>query len=1058
MSATKKFKKGAIYKIELKKFMCYKNFEFYPGPGFNVILGPNGSGKSSISVAIVIGTGGELKILNRQTHLRELVLRDGKRDDAVIRIQMMEEDQSPDSLTIVSGDFYTIECRITREGSVSYKLNDVSIPKMRLRNLLKSHIKFDPTNISQVLAQDTVRKFPDLTPKDLFKVCMSTIDETNPQKELDEMNKMTTEYKALDEKLNRQSEALKAVQARYKEVCNLEEQMKQTKEIEEKIALFRNQEMALEVSKLKTKIKRSESQMREKSKSMEGAEKLVEETKKALSAFNEKETDLQKMCTEGKRAKLKFELESAAPKFKEIEAKIKRLDKNIKETEANTESKKKVIIAKIKELETQRSLIDVSAQKSLLEETKDSKATHETRSQRLADDMEVEKEHMADSNRKLDDLRNQLERLQSAEDRKLKILQKKNLDAYRAVMWLRSNKAMIGFKAPDKVYEPLFLNLSITKPEYARQLESCISAKEMDVFIAEEVDDVNLLIKVLRKEYKWEKISVAHARSQDVHRFKKPQWKSDPLLKNYPMVFLDETFECPAAIRAHLLNKKKLHLTPVFKEDPPGKFGDGFIKHYFVGTESYRYISSFYDSDPVLEWSEVEEHPNGFLNANNEDVDEEMSIVEANILKREKICKEISERQIQLLEKFEVEKRHSSNSSSELKRITHVINTARALDSEIEREKFTLKIFDSKQKRNNFEAYQNERDDLVKMLPEAQKAFDDLKSETNEKVKNAEEAEELLKKLHEDFAEQKSEHNKARAKLLELKNEIAAISETNKTLKKEFGEKVVQLPWFRKGDKSLEMPPEMKAKLAEAECKNKLYDVQAEIGILQHNLEAIALTPREVQNYRTVKKIWLEKSEEFEKLKRERDQKHSEVVNGEKALSELINNFAAKINTKFSKLMADIEFSGEVVLHRGTGELDLKNYGLQMMVKFRNRDPFQPLKSQIQSGGEKSVATALFIMALQALTPFVPIRVVDEINQGMDFRNETEVWKILMEEATKTSTQFFFIAQKFPKNLQFGEDIKFHICMNGPKLTIPAGRKVKESSFGDIAREMQGNW
>ena len=38
-------------------------------------------------------------------------------------------------------------------------------------------------------------------------------------------------------------------------------------------------------------------------------------------------------------------------------------------------------------------------------------------------------------------------------------------------------------------------------------------------------------------------------------------------------------------------------------------------------------------------------------------------------------------------------------------------------------------------------------------------------------------------------------------------------------------------------------------------------------------------------------------------------------------------------------------------------------------------------------GGERSVSTALYMMALQSLTK-VPFRCVDEINQGMDEVNE----------------------------------------------------------------------
>ena len=53
----------------------------------------------------------------------------------------------------------------------------------------------------------------------------------------------------------------------------------------------------------------------------------------------------------------------------------------------------------------------------------------------------------------------------------------------------------------------------------------------------------------------------------------------------------------------------------------------------------------------------------------------------------------------------------------------------------------------------------------------------------------------------------------------------------------------------------------------------------------------------------------------------------------------------------------------------------------------RNFALIKELTAHHQSGGERSVATALYMLALQELTT-VPFRCVDEINQGMDARNE----------------------------------------------------------------------
>ena len=49
-------------------------------------------------------------------------------------------------------------------------------------------------------------------------------------------------------------------------------------------------------------------------------------------------------------------------------------------------------------------------------------------------------------------------------------------------------------------------------------------------------------------------------------------------------------------------------------------------------------------------------------------------------------------------------------------------------------------------------------------------------------------------------------------------------------------------------------------------------------------------------------------------------------------------------------------------------------------MKFRKAEQMRELTSHYQSGGERSVSTILYLMALQELNK-CPFRVVDEINQ-----------------------------------------------------------------------------
>jgi chromosome segregation ATPase len=61
---------------------------------------------------------------------------------------------------------------------------------------------------------------------------------------------------------------------------------------------------------------------------------------------------------------------------------------------------------------------------------------------------------------------------------------------------------------------------------------------------------------------------------------------------------------------------------------------------------------------------------------------------------------------------------------------------------------------------------------------------------------------------------------------------------------------------------------------------------------------------------------------------------------------------------------------------------DYEQYGLRIKVKFRDEEQLQELTQNLQSGGERSVATAIYMISLQELTR-VPFCCVDEINQVM---------------------------------------------------------------------------
>jgi structural maintenance of chromosomes protein 5 len=79
-----------------------------------------------------------------------------------------------------------------------------------------------------------------------------------------------------------------------------------------------------------------------------------------------------------------------------------------------------------------------------------------------------------------------------------------------------------------------------------------------------------------------------------------------------------------------------------------------------------------------------------------------------------------------------------------------------------------------------------------------------------------------------------------------------------------------------------------------------------------------------------------------------------------------------------------------LVKFRYVYQLNDRFQGLKIIENYREGERLQVLTAQRQSGGERSVSTILYLMSLQQLSN-APFRVVDEINQGMDPKNERMV-------------------------------------------------------------------
>ena len=238
------------------------------------------------------------------------------------------------------------------------------------------------------------------------------------------------------------------------------------------------------------------------------------------------------------------------------------------------------------------------------------------------------------------------------------------------------------------------------------------------------------------------------------------------------------------------------------------------------------------------------------------------------------------------------------------------------------------------------------------------------------------------------------------------------------------------------GHKLQELPLSMKNRLMDGtDEEHAIQKIQTQLHEFQAKLElCIATDPQTIKQY-------TERNKEIEGVHGEMEKEAMSNQNTQAKIDHLkklwlvpLKELLEEVNNRFSDYFKQISCSGEVKLSIDdfAGEDEFDKYGVTINVKFRDEEELQQLTAFHQSGGERSVSTILYLMALQehAQSPF---RVVDEINQGMDSHYERCVFDFITSSASKPHTsQYFLLSPKLLPSLKFSADMAIHFICNGP--------------------------
>ncbi|KAL3422325.1 RecF/RecN/SMC N terminal domain-containing protein [Phlyctema vagabunda] len=216
----------------------------------------------------------------------------------------------------------------------------------------------------------------------------------------------------------------------------------------------------------------------------------------------------------------------------------------------------------------------------------------------------------------------------------------------------------------------------------------------------------------------------------------------------------------------------------------------------------------------------------------------------------------------------------------------------------------------------------------------------------------------------------------------------------------------------------------------QVECADKTIDgIQNEMAAEKAKLELIhASNPNAIRDFE-------ERQRQLDKLQEKMARVEEELGNVDTEITEVrgqwepeLDKLVLEISEAFAFNFERIGCNGEVGIRK---EEDFDLWAIEIRVKFRENETLQILDAHRQSGGERSVSTIFYLMALQSLAKS-PFRVVDEINQGMDPRNERMVHERMVEIACQEHTsQYFLITPKLLTGLRYDRRMKVLCIASG---------------------------
>jgi chromosome segregation ATPase len=1019
------FQPGSIVRVKLTNFVTYTAAEFHPGPSLNMVIGPNGTGKSTLVCAICLGLGWSPSHLGRAKELGEFV-KHGCRE-AEIEIELAAGPnlrRNP-----------IIRRIIKREGNKNFfHIGDRSATQKDVQALARQFsIQID--NLCQFLPQDRVVEFAALSPVDLLRETQRAAAPDQMVRWHEDLKDLRRKQKKLEDDRGNEQGLLSHLEERQKSSREDVDRWNQRQELVLKVSALGKARPVVEFNSSRKSLKDAKSRRKQTKRelellraeiapSLEAMEKKTEYRDQVKQVVDLRKPQVDKAERHADKIVDKLRAEQAI--VKECEDKIKAEDEGDKTRRLETKRLEQAIARLKRDMEQRPVDFNASEFNSRLHDIRRQQKEVDQNFENLKRNMAELREQASENKTELDRKMKERAQLDTQTGQQENMLKKASQDAYQAWRWIQANID----KFEDEVCGPALVTCSVTDLRFADALETRLSFGDMTAITCKSNKDAKVIQGHIFGTMRLHNLSIRTA-PKPLSFFNPPV--EDP--RPYGLDgWLVDYIKGPEPVLAMLCDSARIHSTAItlnrITEAQFQEIQKSPISAWVAGGQMYQ-INRRREYGATSTTVKALQRATKFT---NQPVDtEEKRILEGAINRLNTKNREIKDRYAQCKVQSNELQEQRDNLQAELKEVQQ------------EKDRLQRALADFNLLPDRCRAKEEELALHEESMSETANRKEEFAAQSERAAFNVASLALDYSRAVEEMVKLEHSLTDAEIRFIEANSEVEALKEANAQVQARLREKEqllrnVQAEETRvnnavtalraRAQKAVDTLSEEEGQIfLPFQNSESIEDLDAEIRTVTARLELMADgNPRAIRDFESREKQIDELKTKLASIDVQLEQIGEQITEIRSQWEPELDQLVAKISDGFARNFEKIGCAGQVSVYK---DEDFENWSIQIQVRFREHEELSILTSQRQSGGERAVSTIFYLMALQDLARS-PFRVVDEINQGMDPRNERMVHERMVDIACKERTsQYFLITPKLLNDLKFHPKMKIHCIASG---------------------------